>query len=80
MWHHCRARRFFAAARWCTQQVGLVLAELIVIRLLAPGAPITVAVDDTLFRRRGKKVHGAGWYPPRVGTLLREPGGDLSLE
>jgi hypothetical protein len=62
VWHHCRAHRFFAAARWCPQQVGLVLAELIVTRLLAPGAPITVAVDDTLFRRRGKKVHGAGWF------------------
>ena len=22
----------------------------------------TVAIDDTLFRRRGKKVHGAGWF------------------
>jgi DDE superfamily endonuclease len=51
---------FFTAARWCPQQVKLVLAELIVIRTLAPGAPITVAVDDTLFRRRRKKVHGAG--------------------
>jgi hypothetical protein len=62
VWHHARAHRFFAAARWCPQQVGLVLAELIVTGLLAPGAPITVAVDDTLFRRRGKKVHGVGWF------------------
>ena len=30
--------------------------------LLPAGAPITVAVDDTLLRRRGKKVHGAGWF------------------
>jgi hypothetical protein len=40
----------------------LGVAELIVTHLLAPGAPITVAVDDTLFRRRGKKVHGVGWF------------------
>ena len=62
VWHHCRAHRFFSAARWCPQRVGLVLAELVVTQLLAPGAPITVAVDDTLFRRRGKKIHGVGWF------------------
>ena len=42
--------------------MGLVLAGLVVAHLLPAGAPITVAVDDTLFRRRGKKVHGAGWF------------------
>ena len=62
VWHHCRAHRFFSVARWCPQQVGLVLAQLIVTHLLAAGAPITVAVDDTLFRRRGKRVHGVGWF------------------
>jgi DDE superfamily endonuclease len=62
VWHHCRAHRFFSAARWCPTQVGLVLAELIVGHLLPVGAPITLAVDDTLFRRRGRKVHAAGWF------------------
>ncbi len=62
VWHHCRAHRFFSTARWCPRQVGLQMAELIVARLLAPGAPITVAIDDTLFRRRGKKVHAVGWF------------------
>jgi hypothetical protein len=37
-------------------------AELVVAHLLPAGAPVMVAVDDTLFRRRGKKVHGAGWF------------------
>ena len=62
VWHHARAHRFFSAARWCPHQLGLGVAELIVTRLLAPGQPITVAVDDTLFHRRGKKVHGVGWF------------------
>ena len=26
------------------------------------GEPVTVAIDDTLFRRRGKKVWAAGWF------------------
>ena len=62
VWHHARAHRFFSSARWCPREVGLLLAGLVVTHLLAPGAPITVAVDDTLFRRRGRKVHGAGWF------------------
>ena len=62
IWHHCRAHRFFSTAKWCPQQFGLLLAELIVASVLAAGAPITLAVDDTLFRRRGKKVHGVGWF------------------
>jgi len=41
---------------------SLVLAGLVVAHLLPAGAPVTVVVDDTLFRRRGKKVHGAGWF------------------
>jgi hypothetical protein len=62
VWHHCRAHRFFSAARWCPRQLGLVMAELIVTRLLAPGASVTVVIDDTLFRRRGRKVHAVGWF------------------
>lgn len=62
VWHHCRAHRFFSAARWCPHRVGLLLADLIVTGLLEPGAPITLAVDDTLFRRRGKNVHAVGWF------------------
>jgi hypothetical protein len=62
IWHHDRAHRFFSHARWNTQQIGLLLAELIVTQLLPAGTPITVAIDDTLFRRRGKKVHAAGWF------------------
>jgi DDE superfamily endonuclease len=62
VWHHARAHRFFSAARWCPHQVGLAVAGLVVTHLLGPGAPITVAVDDTLFRRRGRKVHGVGWF------------------
>jgi DDE superfamily endonuclease len=62
VWHHCRAHRFFSAAKWCPRQVGLMVAELIVAHLLVPGAPILLVVDDTLFRRRGKKIHGVGWF------------------
>lgn len=62
IWHHGRAHRLFSHARWDPRRIGLLLAGLIVAHLLVAGAPITVAIDDTLFRRRGRKIHAAGWF------------------
>jgi DDE superfamily endonuclease len=62
LWHHGRAHRFFAVARWSADAVGLALADLIVARLLPAGAPLTIAVDDTLFKRSGKRVFGVAWH------------------
>jgi hypothetical protein len=61
VWHHSRAHWFFSHARWSVDQVGLVLLSLIVSGLLPPGAPVLVAVDDTLFRRSGRTVYAAAW-------------------
>ncbi|MFC5006359.1 transposase [Dactylosporangium cerinum] len=52
---------FFSAARWQVDQLGLALFDLVLTRLVADGADLHLAVDDTAHRRRGKKVHGAGW-------------------
>ncbi len=60
-WPHDRAHYFFARARWDAADVGLAAARLVVLLLVPPGAPLTVAVDDSLFRRSGRKVHGASW-------------------
>jgi hypothetical protein len=59
--HHARAHRFFSQARWSPDAVGLALAALVVDRFVAAGAPLLVAVDDTLFHRYGRKVHAAAW-------------------
>jgi hypothetical protein len=50
------ACRFFSAAVWDIDRLGLAAAGFIVAHLLDPDAPIVVAVDDTLFRRWGRKV------------------------
>jgi DDE superfamily endonuclease len=68
------ACRFFSHAVWDIDQLGLAVARLIVTRLAvaqgvsagpgngpASAATITVAIDDTLFRRWGKKVFAAFW-------------------
>lgn len=61
VWHHGRAHRFFAAARWDVDQVGLVVLRLIIGWLVPVGAPLVIAIDDTMFRRGGRRVHAAHW-------------------
>ena len=61
IWSHHRVHRFFSRAAWDPRQVGLVLAAAVIEALLPAGAPVPVAVDDTLLRRRGKKVWAALW-------------------
>ncbi len=53
--------RFFSHHAWAVDRLGLLLARLIVTRLLDTDAPILVAIEGTLFRRWGKKVHHAFW-------------------
>ena len=55
------ACRFFSQYTWDTDRLGLAIARLIVEQLLPADAPIEAVVDDTLFRRWGKKVHHAFW-------------------
>ena len=62
VWHHSRAHRFFANTRWDVRQVGMILAALVVEVLLSPEAPILLAIDETLTRRRGPKVFAASWW------------------
>ncbi len=71
VWHHARAHRFFSHARWSVQELGLKLADLIVERLLDPDAPLVVPVDDTLLRRRGRKVFGSGWHHDATANSQR---------
>lgn len=56
VWPHHRAHYFFARARWQPGDLGLALARLAVALLVPAGQPVTVAIDDTLFRHRGKKI------------------------
>jgi hypothetical protein len=62
LWPHDRAHRFFSRARWSADDLGLAAALLVVSLLVPEGEPVEVAVDDTLFRRRGKKVWAASWF------------------
>jgi len=55
-WPHDRAHYFFSRARWQLDELGLVVARLVVDALIDPGADVTVALDDSVCVRTGPKV------------------------
>ena len=57
--HHSMLYRFFSRAKWNTDVVGKVLFRLLLPRL---PALIEAIVDDTLCRRSGPHVFGAGMF------------------
>lgn len=71
--HHDLAYRFFAAARWSADQLGLVLLDLIAQVLVPAGTPIVLAVDDTLWHRTGRKIHGTTWHHDGNGPGRHRP-------
>lgn len=73
VWPRDWAHRFFVATVWSTDEVGVALARLVVRLLIPAGAPVTMAVDDTLFHRRGRKRGpwaGSTMAPPTAPTRL----------
>jgi hypothetical protein len=62
LWPHDRAHWFFSRARWSADELGLAVARLVAGLLVPAGEPVTVAIGDTLFRRRGEKVWAASWF------------------
>jgi SRSO17 transposase len=66
--HWCRFHRFFSLSAWSLDEFAIVLAKLVA-SILAPGATLLWAVDDTLCRRRGLTLYGAGMhYDPLISS------------
>jgi hypothetical protein len=61
-WPHDRAHYFFSRARWNPDDLGIAAAKLVIALLVPGGEPVEVLIDDTLFRRRGKRVWAASWF------------------
>jgi hypothetical protein len=59
--HWCRFHRFFSSAAWDIDVFAMVLAKFVA-TILAPGALLLWAVDDTLCRKRGLTLYGAGMH------------------
>jgi DDE superfamily endonuclease len=66
--HWARFHRFFSHAAWDIDTFSMALAKLVV-TILAPGAELLWAVDDTLCRKRGLTLYGAGMhYDPLISS------------
>jgi hypothetical protein len=70
--HWSRFHRFFSHAAWDLDVFALHLAKMIV-GLLAPGATLLWAVDDTLCRKRGLTLYGAGMHHDPLISSRKKP-------
>jgi hypothetical protein len=69
--HWCRFHRFFSQAAWNPDDLALLLAKLIA-TILAPSSTLVWAVDDTLCRKRGLTLYGAGMhYDPLISSRAK---------
>jgi hypothetical protein len=59
--HHSAFHRVFAAARWSLDEMGLALLALAWPLAAAEGV-VFLGLDDTLARKRGRKVYGVGMH------------------
>jgi hypothetical protein len=70
--HWSRFHRFFSHAAWDIDTFSLFLTKL-VLTILAPGALLIFTVDDTLCRKRGLTLYGAGMhYDPLISSRSKK--------
>ncbi len=59
--HWCRFHRFFSHAAWALDSLCRILARVLVAHFV-PSGPIVLGGDDTLCRKRGLTLYGAGMH------------------
>jgi len=62
---HDAFHRIFPDARWATSELWRLLTILLV-AVFYPTGIIILYLDDTVFHRSGRKVHGASWHRDAV--------------
>lgn len=58
--HHAAFHRLFASAVWSRDALGLAVFRML--EPLLPAGSVLLAIDDTLARKRGRKVYGVGMH------------------
>jgi hypothetical protein len=58
----CRYHRVLSRAVWSSREVSSVLLGLLVEAFVPEGGPLVLGIDETLERRRGKKICAKGIY------------------
>jgi len=62
---HDAFHRIYPDARWVTSELWRLLTVLLV-AVFCPNGVILLYLDDTVFHRSGRKVHGASWHRDAV--------------
>jgi len=65
-----RFYNFFSRSAWTVQGLAREVAVAIVVRL-NPRGLLYLVVDDTLLHKRGKHVHGLGWFRDAVASTAK---------
>jgi hypothetical protein len=60
--HFCRYHRVLSRATWSSREASRLLLGLLVEAFVPEGGPLVLGIDETLERRRGKKVAAKGIY------------------
>src|SRR5215207_5987889 len=58
----CRYHRVLSRAVWSSREVSRVLLRLLIEAFVPEGGPLVLGIDETLERRRGKKICAKGIY------------------
>ena len=56
----CRYHRVLSRAAWSSREASRVLLGLLVEAFVPEGGPLVLGIDETLERRRGKKISAKG--------------------
>jgi len=69
----CRYHRVLSRAVWSPRTASrlLLLLLLLLVRAFAPAGPLVVGIDDTVERRRGKRIRAKGIYRDAVRSRTR---------
>jgi hypothetical protein len=70
--HFTNYHRILNRDRWSPWVVSKLLLALILLVLLPEGAPLLLAIDETLERRRGKKIKYKGWFRDPVHSTKQQ--------
>ena len=70
--HWSRFHRFFSHAVWDVDVLAFHLARMVA-QVLAPGSTLSWAVDDTLCRKRGLTLYGAGMHHDPLISSRKKP-------
>ena len=60
--NYSKYHRVLNRDRWSPWVVSRILLGLIILIFLPPGVPLILVIDETLERRRGKKIKYKGWF------------------